>query len=163
MNEEDKGRFALAMAETCSVIGCDAPTAHAMEAWWKKLRSYRCADVVAALDYHAAHSRFAPKLADITEYVDGTVDEQAQERWVDVLAAARRGVRSTLNMAPPVARAIEALGGMHRIRMATDYELPMIARQFISYCRVTDIAQPALPHDGGVLKELASQVGRKLG
>lgn len=162
MTEQDKPRFALAMTEACSVIGCDAPSPHAMQAWWKKLAHHSCDDVVAALDFHSMHSRFAPKLADVIDYIDGTTDEQAQDRWVDILAAARRGVGSTLGMEPAAARAIEALGGMRRICMATDHELPMIARQFVSYYRVADKPTPALPIDGGPLRELTGQVGRKL-
>jgi hypothetical protein len=73
--------------------------------------------------------QWMPKTADILRQLRGDADEAAAVAWRRVLAAAKRGGGA---FDGPEQQALEAIGGMRRLRLAQESETGHLRREFAS-------------------------------
>lgn len=107
-------------------------TEYAIRVWTDDLRGVPIADVESAFTRHRHdmdRGRWLPKPADILRQLQGDLGEQALVAWGGVLAAARAGGR---RFDGPTQDAIDAIGGMARIRLSPESEQGFLRREFIA-------------------------------
>lgn len=86
--------------------------------------------------------RFCPKPADILRQIHGSADDQALIAWGEVIAAARSGGR---RFDGPTQEAIESMGGMGRLRLASEAENGFLQRQFVAAYKAFRLRASAPP------------------
>ena len=104
----------------------------AVTMWLEDLSGYPVSAVCEAFARHRRDTKrgqWLPKTADILAQIHGDADEQALIAWGEVIAAARSGGG---RFEGPAQEAIDSMGGMGRIRMATEHENGFLQRQFVA-------------------------------
>lgn len=104
----------------------------AVRMWLEDLAGYPIEAVCEAFARHRRDTKrgqWLPKSADILAQLQGDADEQALIAWGEVISAARSGGG---RFDGPTQEAIDAMGGMGRIRMATEQENGFLQRQFVA-------------------------------
>lgn len=122
---------------TASLVGAYAfydreLTDFAMRIWADALDGIDADTIDAAFARHLRDhdaGRFCPKPADILRQIHGDADERALVAWGEVIAAARSGGR---RFDGPTQAAIDSMGGMGRLRLATEAENGFLQRQFVA-------------------------------
>lgn len=122
---------------TASLVGAYAfydreLTDFAMRIWADALDGIDADTIDAAFARHLRDhdaGRFCPKPADILRQIHGDADERALVAWGEVIAAARAGGR---RFDGPTQAAIDSMGGMGRLRLATEAENGFLQRQFVA-------------------------------
>ncbi|MFO1326067.1 MAG: hypothetical protein U1F56_01825 [Rubrivivax sp.] len=103
-----------------------------MRMWAEALDGIDNAVIDAAFSRHLRDpeaGRFCPKPADILRQIYGDAGEQALIAWGEVIAAAKAGGARFGGAAQD---AIESMGGMGRLRMASEAENGFLQRQFVA-------------------------------
>lgn len=101
--------------------------------WYKHISANLTYDefkqaVEAAIVNHA----FLPTPAEFVALVKGSDDQNAADEWEKVLKAAARGSFDGLEPVSLVAdEALKAIGGLHRLGMATEDRLPWLKKEFL--------------------------------
>ena len=136
---------------TVTLVGCYAfydkeLTEFAMRIWRDALDGIDADTIDAAFARHLRDTkagRFCPKPADILLQIKGDTEEQALIAWGEVISAARSGGR---RFDGPTQEAIEAMGGMGRLRLAGEHENGFLQRQFVAAYKAYRVRaeQPAL-------------------
>lgn len=75
---------------------------------------------------------FPPNCLEILSYLNNNINIAAKENWSFVLSNARLGLRSYDGQNKLIKKALSAIGGMNRIRMATNDELVWLEKEFIA-------------------------------
>lgn len=95
--------------------------------------------------------RWCPKPADILRQIKGDANDRALIAWGEVLAAAKAGGR---RFEGPMQQAIEGMGGMARIRLSQETELPFLQRQFVAAFKAYHARAENPPLIGGEVQRL---------
>lgn len=136
-------------------------TEFAIRIWSSALDEFSADDIDAAFDQHLRNTeagRWLPKPADILRHLKGDIGEAALVEWGRVLAAARAGGGKSFG--GPTDSALDSIGGMYALRMASEDQQPFLQRQFVAAFRVfkaRDDLPPLLA--GDVLKRIAHDEG----
>lgn len=104
----------------------------ALQVWVDDLDGYPFAAVAEAFTRHRRdpkRGQWLPKTADILHQLHGDADERALVAWGEVIAAAKAG---GARFDGATQAAIEAMGGMGRLRMAKEEENGFLQRQFVA-------------------------------
>lgn len=126
-----------------------------LQVWIEDIGEYPIDDVCAAFARHRRdpqRGQWPPKSADILRLMNGDIDDHALVAWGEVIAAARSGGK---RFDGPTQEAIDSMGGMGRLRLATEAENGFLQRQFVAaykaYRHRAD-AQPMIEFSGNVLR-----------
>lgn len=131
MTDDDNRRLVQTLVGVHGFYGAEL-TEYAIRVWTEDLRGVPIADVEAAFTRHRRdmdRGRWLPKPADILRQLQGDIGEQALVAWGSVIDAARAGGR---RFDGPTQMAIDAIGGMARIRLSQESEVGFLRREFIA-------------------------------
>lgn len=107
-------------------------TDFAMRIWADALAGVDADTIDAAFARHLRNpdaGRFCPKPADILRQIHGDAEEQALVAWGQVISAAKSGGG---RFDGPTQNALESMGGMSRIRLASEHENGFLQREFVA-------------------------------
>ena len=112
-------------------------TEFAIRVWSSALEGYDADTIDAAFDAHLRDTdagRFMPKPADILRKLKGDLGDTALVEWGAVLECARDGGGRRFSGA--TGQALDSIGGMYALRMASQDQVPFLQRQFVSAFKV---------------------------
>lgn len=95
-------------------------------------------EFIAAFDVVFDSLKFFPCPNDFAEALQGSNNLQAVEEWESVVLMASRGERDLSKFCSPTQRAIHLIGGMRRIEMATEDQLPWLKKEFVEHWKDTE-------------------------
>ncbi len=98
-------------------------------------------EFIAAFDVVFDSLKFFPSPNDFAEALQGSNNVQAAEEWETVVLMASRGDRDLSKLCSPTQRAIQLIGGMRRIEMATEDHLPWLKKEFVQHWKDTEKTQ----------------------
>ena len=125
----DKERILQTIAGVYSYYGREV-SEFILSVWMEDLADYSADEIAAAFVRHRRdpeRGRFCPLTADILRQLQGDEAEAALVEWGKVLAAARNGGG---RFTGPTQSALEAMGGMGRLRQASESENGFLQREF---------------------------------
>ena len=125
----DKQRILQTIAGVYSYYGRDV-SEFILGVWMDDLAGYSPEEIDAAFVRHRRdpeRGRFCPLTADILKQLEGDESDRALVAWGKVLEAARNGGGK---FSGATQQALEAMGGMGRIRMASASENGFLQREF---------------------------------
>lgn len=105
---------------------------YVLQVWIDDLTGYPIEAVCQAFVRHRRDTKrgqWLPKSADILLQLHGDADERALIAWGEVISAAKAG---GARFDGPVQAALDSMGGMGRIRMASESENGFLQRQFVA-------------------------------
>ncbi len=121
-------------------------TEFAIRVWVGSLQGFDAAAIDAAFDAHLRDTdagKWLPKPADILRHLKGDVGDAALIEWGKVLASARAGGGKGFGGATDAA--LDSIGGMYALRMASEDQQPFLQRQFVAAFRVFHAREDAAP------------------
>ncbi len=107
----------------------------AMQVWADALAGIDADTIDAAFARHLRDpdaGRFCPKPADILRQIHGDIEQQALVEWGRVIAAAKAG---GARFDGATQEALDSMGGMGRLRLASEAENGFLQRQFVASFR----------------------------
>jgi hypothetical protein len=132
--DSDKPSFVELLCGVMSTYGKDL-SATVIDIWWETLKEFDLDDVRAALNLHLRDpdkGQFPPRVADVTRFLEGSTNTQAQLAWQFVVKTIR-GVGQYESVAfedTLIAVVIDRMGGWVALCNTPEADLPFRARDF---------------------------------
>ena len=149
MKTGDMERFSLVLGACAELYGRTISEG-AMSLWWSILERFDIGQIEQAFRRAVEDpdvGQYMPKPADIIRQINGNPSELALIAWGRVISAARDG---GARFGGPTQEAIDAMGGMGRIRMSSESEHGFLQREFVAgfkaYKARADAAPERLGH-----------------
>ena len=98
-------------------------------------------EFIAAFDVVFDSLKFFPCPNDFAEALQGSNRLQAADEWETVVFMASRGDRDLSKLCLPTQRAIDLMGGIRKIEMATEDQIPWIKKEFVEHWKDVEKTQ----------------------
>ena len=98
-------------------------------------------EFIAAFDVVFDSIKFFPCPNDFAEALQGSNSLQAADEWETVVLMASRGDRDLSKLCPPTQSAIQLIGGMRKIEMASEDQLIWLKKEFVEHWKDVEKTQ----------------------
>jgi hypothetical protein len=161
MDNDERRKLTTTLVSVYAYYGKDLSEV-AVQFWIDDLSGHDMGAIERAFVRHRRdpeRGRFLPLTADILRQLNGDDEESSLVAWGKVLAAAKDGGRRFDGV---TGHALEAIGGMLRVRMSNPQEAGFLRREFCSAFKVYQHRQQREPMDaiGHDVQKLLSGIGK---